>query len=353
MNSLLLSKDKSDGKYPDVVTPINKNYLVTVSMKKLLSLKQKENLYSAAPSKKTGYNKIWIRDNIYQALGVEKFKLKEAVKTYRAILDILKKYEWKINRAIRKKPESKYDYIHPVYTLNMSEISEEWGFKQNDAIGALLFKIGDLELKGVPVLRNKYDEILIQKLVYYLESIEYWHDKDNGMWEENEEVHASSVGACVAGLKKISKIVDVPKWLIKKGEKSLKKLLPGESKTKGVDLALLSLIYPYDIVDNKTAEIILRNVESKLVKQHGVMRYKGDAYYYLNGEAEWTMGFPWLAIIYKKLHNPEKYAYYMRKTFSVMTPNLELPELYLSNSDAYNTNTPLGWAQSLLIIALA
>ena len=29
-----------------------------------------------------------------------------------------------------------------------------------------------------------------------------------------------------------------------------------------------------------------------------------------------------------------------------------VPELYLSNSDEYNSNTPLGWAESLFIVAL-
>src|SRR3989338_11689602 len=88
----------------------------------------------------------------------------------------------------------------------------------NNAIGALLFKIAELLDKKLPVLRNLDDYRIIQKLVFYLESIEYWHDKDNGMWEEYEEIHASSVGACLAGLKAIAKIVDVPAELIKKGE---------------------------------------------------------------------------------------------------------------------------------------
>ncbi|MBS7629897.1 glycoside hydrolase family 15, partial [Candidatus Bathyarchaeota archaeon] len=147
--------------------------------------------------------------------------------------------------------------------------------------------------------RSKKDKQIVQKLVYYLSSIEYWHDKDNGIWEENEEVHASSVGACVAGLKKISKIVYVPKWLIKNGEQTLKKLLPKESETKEVDMALLSLIYPYDIINKKMVLKILKNIEENLVKNKGVIRYPGDMYYSINKkEAEWTMGFPWLAIIY-------------------------------------------------------
>jgi len=332
---------------------ILKNQLVMTSYKKLQSLRYSNGLRCASPVKETGYNRIWLRDNIYQSLGIEKINIREAVRTYRAILKLLRKHEWKIDKAILSRPKTKYDYIHPIYTPKMSEINQEWGFKQNDAIGALLFKIGDLELKGKKILRSKKDKQLIQKLVYYLASIEYWHDKDNGIWEENEEVHASSVGACVAGLKKISKIVYVPKWLIENGEKTLKELLPRESETKDVDMALLSLIYPYNVVNKKMATTILKNVESKLVRNKGVIRYLGDKYYFKEREAEWTMGFPWLAIIYKNLNNPEKYAYYMRKTIEVLNENSELPELYFGNSEEHNENTPLGWSHALMIVALS
>src|SRR4030042_274657 len=169
------------------------------------------------------------------------------------------------------------------------------------------------------------------------------------MWEENEEIHASSIGACLAGLKAISKYVHVPKELIEEGQKALDNLLPRESKSKEADMALLSLIYPYDIVSPAQRDAILRNVETKLVRQRGLARYPGDHYYNRNGEAEWTMGFPWLATIYKKLGNRKKYESYMGKTVFVMNSAGELPELYFACSKEHNANTPLGWAQSLYV----
>src|SRR3989338_8264295 len=199
---------------------------------------------------KTGYNLAWIRDNVYTAIGLEAAQKYIIVKkTLRALLNILLKHEYKINWAINEKPKHHYQYIHARYDpITMEEIWEKWGNKQNDVIGALLFKTGDLEEKGIKILRNENDVKILQKLVHYLEKIEYWHDKDNGMWEENEELHASSIGACVAGLKKISKIVPVKRNLIEKGQAALNKLLPRESEAKETDLALLSLIYPYNIV---------------------------------------------------------------------------------------------------------
>ena len=327
--------------------------MITKSLKLLQQLHYGNGLFAASRKDiKTGYNLSWIRDNIYTTLGFEAVKnYGQVKKTYRALLDMLLKYEYKIDWAIKEKPTFTYQYIHARYDpITMQEIYEPWGNKQNDAIGALLFKIGDLEQKGVKIIRNHHDKRILQKLVYYLQSIEYWHDTDNGMWEENEELHASSVGSCVAGLKKISKIVDVPKKLIQNGEKTLKKLLPKESKTKEVDLALLSLIYPYNTVDKKVATAIIKNIEKNLVKDKGVIRYKNDPYYNNGSEAEWTMGFPWLAIIHKQLNQPNKYAYYIRKTLNAMNNKGELPELYFGGSNNHNENTPLAWSQSLAIV---
>ncbi|MEK6946380.1 MAG: glycoside hydrolase family 15 protein [Nanoarchaeota archaeon] len=303
---------------------------------------------------KTGYNLSWIRDNVYTLIGLEAAEKYNLVKkTLRALLDILLKHEYKIDWAIKEKPKHAYQYIHARYNPStMEEIWENRGNKQNDAIGALLFKIGDLEGKGIKIIRDENDLRIIQKLANYLESIEYWHDKDNGMWEENEEVHASSVGACLAGLKKINKILNVPAELIRKGEDALNKLLPRESETKETDLALLSLIYPYNIATKEQRELILKNVEEKLLKEKGVLRYLGDQYYFRNGEAQWTMGLPWLATIYKKLNQPDKYAFYSRKTLEAMNGQGELPELYYAGSNEHNENCPLAWSQAMFVASL-
>jgi len=300
----------------------------------------------------TGYDKSWIRDNIYETFGLESIDIKKVIINCRALLDILLKHEYKIDHAIIKKPEHKQHYIHArFHPETFDEFHEEWGNKQNDSIGALLWKIGDLEDRGIKVIRDKNDLRILQKLVYYLKSIEYWHDLDNGMWEENEEIHASSVGACVAGLKKISKYVYVEDELIKKGIQTLNQLLPRESVTKEVDLALLSLIWPYNIVTEQQRDTILKNVEKYLVRERGVIRYLNDQYYNNGKEAEWCFGFPWLAIIYKQF-DFQKYKFYTDKTIEVMNDKGELPELYFGGTNEHNENSPLGWGQSLLIVAM-
>ena len=334
----------------------------------------------------TGYNKAWLRDNFYTCLAFEEIEDWETVKkVWKALLSIFIKHKEKINWAIKNKPYETYQYIHARYNPeNFEEFWEEWGNKQNDAVGAILFKIGDLENKGVKIIESQEEKEILQTLIDYLNSIEYWNDPDNGIWEEYEEVHASSVGACVAGLKSISKtnLVKVPLHIIEKGEETLKKLLPRESKNKFVDLAELSLIYPFDVISEKEGREIVRNIEYHLEKDRGIIRYKNDRYYNKNEdgvseEAEWCFGFPWLSIIYNKWANTmprtsplptgqedntkkewdeinedtKKAQEYLQKSFKIIHKD-QVPELYYSDSDKPNDNTPLGWAESLFIVAL-
>jgi phosphorylase kinase alpha/beta subunit len=310
---------------------------------------------------RTGYDKSWLRDNFYECLAFEVIGDWDTVeKTYNAILEVFLKHEDKITHAIGEKPEHSYQYIHARYhPMTFEEFWEEWGNKQNDNVGAILFNIGRLENHHKrSILKDKDFIRIVNKLVKYLENIEYWHDRDSGMWEEDEEIHASSVGAVVAGLKEISKLprVKVPKQLIKDGEEALRKLLPRESGRKFVDLALLSLIWPYNVVTPREKKAILENVEYHLLRRMGVIRYKGDHYYNRNPdgfseEAEWTFGLSWLAIIYEKMRNDKRSKFFLDKMLVTDTKR-GVPELYFSNSKRYNANNPLGWSESLFIVAL-
>lgn len=328
----------------------------------LESLKTPKGLFLASSTDvTTGYDKSWLRDNFYETLAFESIGDWETVeKTYRAILALFLKHEHKIDWAIKEKPVHSYQYIHARFNPEtFDEFWEDWGNKQNDAVGCILFRLGELEIRHKRVILKTADhERIVNKLVKYLEAIEYWHDRDSGMWEEDEELHASSVGACVAGLRSIMRLpwAQVPYQLVRRGQRSLNALLPRESERKFVDLALLSLIWPYQVVNHEQAEEILNNVEYHLLRSRGVIRYKGDHYYNRNPdgfseEAEWTFGLAWLAIIYEKMGNTEKFRKLLEKVVSVDTPK-GLPELYFSNSSEFNENTPLGWSESLFIVAM-
>ena len=309
----------------------------------------------------TGYDKAWLRDNVYEALAFEYAGEWDVVdKDYRTLLDIFDQHIDKINWAVTNKPFESWQYIHARFNPEtLEEFWESWGNKQHDAVGAVLYKLADFEAKGHGMLRSDKDRKTVQTLIYYISNVEYWHDADNGMWEEGEEVHASSIGAVLAGLKKWQEVggFDIDPDAITRGEAALDKLLPRESETKFTDLALLSLIYPYRVVTDDMARQIVENLVYHLERDRGVLRYKNDAYYNANPdgyseEAEWCFGLSWLAICYKQLGNQEKANEYLDKATATITKDGKIPELYFSNSNQANENTPLGWSESMYVAAL-
>lgn len=336
--------------------------LIKNHLKILKNLQYESGLFSASSKDVgTGYEKSWLRDNFYECLAFVVINDWQTVlATYESLLQIFIKHEDKIDKAIKQKPQNGFEYIHARFNPEtFNEYWEEWGNKQNDSIGAILYMIGQLEHHHHKSILDTGQKVrIVQKLIWYLEGIEYWRDQDSGMWEEDEEVHASSVGACLAGLKSLARLprLSVSMELIQKGEDSLKELLPRESQRKFVDLSLLSLIFPYQVVSDEQEKVILENVEYHLLRKKGVIRYKNDHYYNKNEdghseEAEWTFGLSWLALIYIKRGDQEKAQKFIDQMLNTQTSE-GIPELFYSNSDAYNQNSPLGWSESLFIVAL-
>ncbi len=309
----------------------------------------------------TGYDKAWLRDIYFMTLGfLETGEIEVVQKAARALLEVFVKHEAKINWAIEYRPHETWQRIHArFHPETFEEYWEEWGNSQNDAVGEVLNIIVELELRSASVVKTDEERAVVQKIINYLVALEYWQDPDNGIWEENMEVHASSVGSCVAALKKATRIdwLVVPETAVALGEAALRNLLPRESKSKFADLALLSLIYPFAVTTAEETETILRNVEYHLTREKGVIRYKLDRYYNQNEdgyseEAEWCFGLSWLAIIYAERGEKEKAYYYLRRAKLTVTPAGQVPELYYSHTDIPNDNTPLGWAESMYVVAL-
>lgn len=309
----------------------------------------------------TGYNKAWLRDIYFMTLGFKYAGEMDVVcDAARALIKILDKHKDKINWAVHNKPHATWQYIHARYNPEtFEEYWEEWGNKQNDAVGEVLYLIADCETSGYLVVQNEEEKNLVQLLINYLNAIEYWNDADSGIWEENQEVRASSIGAVVRALKTAAKLpyVVIPDGMIEKGEQALHAMLPRETKTRFCDLALLTLIFPFEVTTKEETEKIISNVEYFLTRDLGVIRYRNDRYYNRNEdgyseEAEWSMGLAWLSIIYAKLGNKEKAEEYLIKAGKTVNKDGLIPELWYSHTTNSNDNTPLGWAESMYVVAL-
>lgn len=305
----------------------------------------------------------WLRDNVYQSLPYLKTSPEYYTQTMHVTLDWLlkvekghKKFYWLIESP---HPKHQYRYLHARLLPHLEEVPGYWNNKQNDMFGEIFYAISLGEKAGLKIIRNNDDHIIIDKMIKVLQRIEYYHDTDHGVWEElPEEIHASSVGACVSGLKALKEIgFKMPNGLIERGEETLNNLLPRESALKEVDLALLTLVYPFgDVTTEKMKATIVNNIETKLLRKNGVIRYINDGYFntFENGtqygnEAEWTFGLAYLGIYYAERQNMHMAKFYLEKILRLVKNGM-VPELYWSKSDNSNENTPLGWAVALTII---
>ena len=55
---------------------------------------------------------------------------------------------------------------------------------------------------------------------------------------------------------------------------------------------------------------------------------------------------------FARLGNPQKAREYLRQATQTITKAGKIPELYYSNTEKPNENTPLGWSESMYVVAL-
>lgn len=257
----------------------------------------------------TGYQNVWVRDNIHIAhhfhvLGDHD----RAVRAVSAITQFQHTQRGKLRDIIVGKANPQNVMLRPHIRFDgdkLCEVSEQWAHAQNDAIGCWLWLASKLAREGH--WQPTGDDIkLLSNFVQYLEAIRFWEDEDSGHWEEARKVEASSIGAATAGLTAlrdyfltkastqmplgatksfIDQTCHRAEGLIERGQAALKAILPSEcvqddpAKRRRYDSALLFLIYPLQIVDGKMAETIVLDVVTQLLGPYGVRRYLGDSYW--------------------------------------------------------------------------
>lgn len=352
--------------------------------------------YTAEDGSGDAYNVYWIRDIMYATYANEYLGcFDRMVESFRLVLDIFKRFHPRIVEASIRKPDVREQpgrflpaRVHPT---TLDSITDAWGHHQLDVFGLFMYKTGDLIRKGYGFRFTHEDFTLISHIRNYIFNMGF--EADYGMWEEGPEEHASSVGAVLGGLTmwfdqgfydykyrqkiQIWHLVPVSERMIAAGTQALHRLLPRESVHRPYDLAQLSLIWPYNIVDLETKRRLLANIETHLLGPNGVCRYPGDTYcgkglHPAAGEsAQWPLGLAWLSICYAKLAQhgrdrgpegesipfdwAERRAYFERAVhyFRLLEANMTeegwVPEMVVGGQPGHNT--PLAWAQSFHIVA--
>lgn len=326
--------------------------------------------------------KCWVRDMVNCALPELEENPTYYKETFHAILDFYIDCEKTYNKFtnIIENPHNKQDweFPHPRLDKNKQEIHKPWGFIQFDAIGLFLFGVYLGEATGIQIIRDDEDRKIIDLIIQMLEKIQVYQVEDHGCWEESKKLETSSLGAILGGLAAIRLVgFKVNQSLLDKTHERLNDILPRESYNRDVDLAQLSLIFPLNILDAPRARQIIANVEAKLLRDNGVLRYENDQYYNPTGKPEdspaWCFGLSYLALAWNTLGEFDKAKRYAKMIIDrtilkgVVMPlidketgvivegeyvisNAAVPEMFVNREP--NDNTPLIWSNSFAILAL-
>ncbi len=370
---------------------------------------------SQTPDSVTGYQNVWIRDNVMVANSLRLRGLTApAVSCMSGLTQFFEKQRPRfreiIDDPVRVLKEDANRRPHIRFTAqNLSELPEKWPHAQNDALGQALWL--RFVLAGTGELPMTAADLAVYELFpEYFAAIEYWQDKDSGAWEEGRKTNNSSVGAVVAGLEEMLNFARVADGnqartgalssaevkrienLIAHGRARLEETLPFEAPPERLaDSALLFLIHPLGVVRTRSMQdAILNLVQARLKGEVGIKRYAGDSYFcqdydewfapsemssdfserndfrdaFLqpNCEAQWCIFDPVLSIVYgeRYLADPadeasyRKQVHYFNRSLRQITAEGHCPELYFLKQGRYvaNAHTPLAWTQANQALAL-
>ncbi len=262
----------------------------------------------------TGMGMAWFRDNALVATALyQDGRIEEAVRTGSAFLAVLHNNEHILT-------SHNTDRL-PVRVEGDTLENDTEPRRQNDSVGYALWFTSHLINDGAYRPTSADLERLAQT-AQYLERVEYWHDPDEGHWEEDRRVHSSSIGVDVAALHEARQMFERFDFqhdidfeaLIERGSESLYSILQsgvtdvspsGEveetddaypdsvtphpeterffqqfsTHRREHDAALLFLVEPLGVLHGEWAEHIVSGVERDLVRTHGIARYAGDTYW--------------------------------------------------------------------------
>lgn len=364
---------------------------------------------ATARARHTGYQAVWVRDNVHIANAL--METGDAAAAVRTVVSLAGHFERQAARfdaiiadpALASSPRNR-----PHVKFNGYPVGEipDWSHDQNDALGYFLWIFCRMARHGLIRKLPDYAPLLM-RFVRYFDAIRYWIDRDSGHWEERRRNSASSVGAALAGLSALRELGSaledpvggVLDRLIHAGHSRLDEVLPSESidpppGERRYDASLLFLIYPLTVVQWPMAERILNDVHLNLEGEYGIRRYPGDSFWCTDyrskvgpeertrdysgdmetrdrllapgEEAQWCVFDPVVSAIWARRYLStgdedarERQTRHFNRALGQISSAFECPELWhwetaadgervLETSEA----TPLVWTQANLLLAL-
>lgn len=367
------------------------------------------------------YTDAWVRDNVYSILAAWGLALayrrldesdgrtvlleQSVVKLMRGLLIAMMRQSDKVERF--KQTQNPLDALHAKYDTGTGSPvvgDDEWGHLQLDATSLFLLMLAQMTASGLRIIFTIDEVNFVQNLVHYIGRA--YRTPDFGIWERGNkinhgiaEINSSSVGMAKAALEAMdgfnlfgpgggqASVVHVVPDEIARARITLESNLPGESLSKEVDAATLSVIgYPaFAVEDTNLVEQTVDEITAKLEGRYGCKRFLRDGHQTLiedhnrlhyepeemlqfeHIECEWPLFFTYLLLYHQFRGNEQKAQSYRDRLENLLVErdgDLLLPELYRVPHDRIdaernephsqarepNENVPLVWAQSLYIL---
>ncbi len=329
----------------------------------LLSFRHENGAFRAGDG---DYDAFWWRDQLICAWALYSAGLYDMfLESMQLVFTLLERHWEKFERD---------GFFHAKYhAVGLHEIESDhsFGHYQTDWKGLFFFLLGSFEDLASTLLQDGRNREILQAFVRKLAERRVWEQKDHGWWEGCFMRRSSSIGPMVAGFQALRRSQPelVPEHMIEEGWRSLRAILPYESRDNCgnpnhwhcCDAAQLAFIWPYGMLHEQAAaklysRIVFGHSENgaagfhRLLGNRGLIRYWHDWYYAEDGVSpHWTLFNPWLALVCLKLGMPECAEEWWRCSIAMIPEDGRIPELITASRQMIHQ--PLTMAHAMMQIA--
>jgi GH15 family glucan-1,4-alpha-glucosidase len=250
------------------------------------------------------YKYCWFRDSAFIAYSMDLMGEHHSSQLFHNwAIRTIKKYKGKIRKNIKLVvkgdiPED-IDCFHSRFTLDGSEVADDWGHHQLDGLGTWLWSLMEhIKITKQNRIPSDYKEA-VYLISDYLKS--FWKYPCFDCWEENPtQIHTYTLASIYGGLKSLSQIDGIDRSSL---IDEIKAFILQNAVYKGhfiknigshvVDANLIGLSIPNLVVQPNDPIIkeTITQIKNNLVRGGGVHRNSTDTYY---GGGQWLLLTAWL-----------------------------------------------------------
>jgi GH15 family glucan-1,4-alpha-glucosidase len=328
--------------------------------------------YIASPNF-SAYKYCWFRDSAFISFSMDLVGEHQSSQLFHAwAIKTIQKYKTKITKCIEQINRGNHlddiDYFHSRFSVDGSELSDDWGHNQLDGLGTWLWSF----IQHLSITKQINISLECIEAIHLIRDylISLWKYPCYDCWEEKpDQVHTYTLASIFGGLNNLARFFDDD--ISRKAANEIRNFVLQNTIKNGnfikyigsseIDSNLLGLALPYEIIDindeimKKTVDLTEKYLQPSSI---GVHRYPSDSYY---GGGSWIILTAWLGWYYSKIGRTAHAQQILEWIEKQTTKDGELPEqvnedlLVPSKYNEWvkrwgNIASPLLWSHSMYLI---